>query len=260
MVSTKTSVSNAPTLMPPTVHRHKGDTTNKRVVQHNTTISACPSASKYGTVTATVLPPVLSAALNSGVPPPPAVSISTNNTPTSFHLTIPTASNAHLPSTFVTTMPHTTMHNQAPASSLQLQQLHTTSCSPIALAGPVANLLQQFMHNSQRNAHPAMEPFILKFKTGQIRICQSCRQGFSEDTQLVIARSERHLDENVSTGVKFMGRPSNSHYHIHLACIQLVYPQFMGHMLIIPEEVKERLTTAQKKTLVQQLQVPQEHL
>ena len=40
-----------------------------------------------------------------------------------------------------------------------------------------------------------------------------------------------------------MGRPSNSHYHIHLACIQLVYPQFMGHMLIIPEEVKKRLTT-----------------
>ena len=94
MVSANTSVANTPVLIPPTVHRNKDDTINKKVVQRNTAISAYPSASKYATVTATVLPPVLSAALiNSGVPPSPAVSMSTNNTPTSSHLTFKTALN-----------------------------------------------------------------------------------------------------------------------------------------------------------------------
>ena len=63
-------------------------------------------------------------------------------------------------------MPHTTMHNQAPASSLQLQQLHTSSCSPMALAGPVANLLQLMNMNTRPATLNPMEPFILKFKTG----------------------------------------------------------------------------------------------
>ena len=45
-------------------------------------------------------------------------------------------------------------------------------------------------------------PFMLKFKTRLIRVCQACRKGFDNDT-FVIARQERRMIQNTSTGTVF---------------------------------------------------------
>lgn len=66
------------------------------------------------------------------------------------------------------------------------------------------------------------KPFVLKFKTNQIRLCQSCRnnyEGPNDTVGLVVARAERRLVSNMTTGVQFMGKESNSHYHLYIFCL-----------------------------------------
>ena len=63
------------------------------------------------------------------------------------------------------------------------------------------------------------KPFVLKLKTKQIRICQSCQKNYDgpNDTMgLVVARAERRLVSNLATGLQFLGKESNSHYHLHI--------------------------------------------
>ena len=60
------------------------------------------------------------------------------------------------------------------------------------------------------------KPFTLKFKSARVKVCQSCRKSFDDpnDTMgLVVARAERRLVSNISTGLQFLGKESNSHYH-----------------------------------------------
>ena len=102
-------------------------------------------------------------------------------------------------------------------------------------------------------------PFMLKFKTNLIKICQSCRKGYEgvDDTMgLVVARAERRMISNVVTGVQFLGRESNSHYHCRLSCLQMVDPSFQGVNLVILSDVHSKLSQYQKLYLVTCLQVP----
>ena len=95
-------------------------------------------------------------------------------------------------------------------------------------------------------------PFILKFKTPQIRVCQACRKDYQNDNDtmgLVVSRAERQLVSNLSTGSQFLGRESNSHYHLHMKCLSTVCPAFNGRMLEIPHNVKANLSLMQKMYL-----------
>ncbi len=77
-------------------------------------------------------------------------------------------------------------------------------------------------------------PFYLKFKTAQLRVCQACRKdydGVNDTLGLVVSRAERRMVSNLSTGAQFMGRESNSHYHLHLHCIRIACSSFHGSML-----------------------------
>jgi hypothetical protein len=97
--------------------------------------------------------------------------------------------------------------------------------------------------------HPPSKPFILKFKTNLIKICQSCRKGFdgNNDTLgLVVSRMERRLISNMSTGVNYFGRESNSHYHCIVSCLKFADPNFDPKNLQVPESVKKDLTICQK--------------
>ena len=96
------------------------------------------------------------------------------------------------------------------------------------------------------------KPFVLKLKTNQIKVCQSCRQNYdgSNDTMgLVVAHAERCQVSNLSTGTQFLGRESNSHYHLHLLCLKKADPSFIGKNLVVPEELKPLLTAVQKMYL-----------
>ena len=47
------------------------------------------------------------------------------------------------------------------------------------------------------------------------------------------------------TGMHFLGRESNSHYHVQMACLKLACPSFSGPQLIVPPDVKAKLTPEQ---------------
>ena len=107
------------------------------------------------------------------------------------------------------------------------------------------------------------KPFVLKLKTNQIRLCQSCWKDYGgpNDTMgLVVARAERRLVSNLVTGTQFVGRESNSHYHLHMTCLKLAQPSFTGEELVIPDEVKSKLTAFQKMYLITYIQVPSQSL
>ena len=59
---------------------------------------------------------------------------------------------------------------------------------------------------------------------------------------LVVSRAERRLVSNLSTGSQFLGRESNSHYHLHMKCLSTVCPAFNGRLLEIPHNVKANLS------------------
>ena len=91
-------------------------------------------------------------------------------------------------------------------------------------------------------------PFILKFKTPHIRVCQACRKDYQKDNDtmgLVVSRAERRLVSNLSTGSQFLGKESNSHYHLHMKCLSVVCPTFHGGMLQVPLDVKAKLNDMQ---------------
>ena len=93
------------------------------------------------------------------------------------------------------------------------------------------------------------KPFVLKFKTPLIKICQSCRKdydGQNDTLGLVLAREERRLVSNLATGKQFFGRESNSHYHLRMQCIKAVESSFEAKEMVIPEEVEQRLNNYQR--------------
>ena len=93
------------------------------------------------------------------------------------------------------------------------------------------------------------KPFIVKFKTNQIKVCQGCRQNYEgqNDTMgLVVARAERRLVSNLVTGSQFLGRESNSHYHLSMQCLRKADSTFMSKDL---EEVISRVSPMQKMYL-----------
>jgi len=122
-----------------------------------------------------------------------------------------------------------------PCSAQQLSRAVSTSVNIVA--GQMANILQQLLMNTAGNnsSQPAgtppvlfnlnqsasqpVNPFILKFETSQICVCQSFRQSFPNNLQLVVAQAECCLVQNMSTGTNFLGRESNSHYHLQLSCL-----------------------------------------
>ena len=117
--------------------------------------------------------------------------------------------------------------------------------------------------NISNSAKQKVKPFTLKLKTKQIRIFQACRIDYdsANDTLgLVVARAERRLVLNLLTGVQFLGRENNSHYHAHMSCLKIADASFTGQKLIIPDEVLVKLDTYQKVYLSTCLEVPFEVL
>ena len=68
---------------------------------------------------------------------------------------------------------------------------------------------------------------------------------------LVVARAERRLVSYLATGIQFLGKESNSHYHLHMACLKAADSAFTGDQdLVIPDEIKIKLNNFQKVYLI----------
>ena len=109
---------------------------------------------------------------------------------------------------------------------------------------------------SSRNHHTA-NPFVLKLKNKQLRVCQSCRSNYdgpNDTLGLVIARAEQI--SNPSTGSQFT-KECTSHYHARrLNCLVQANASFKGTDLVIPADVMIELTVYQKIYLATLLHVP----
>ena len=49
---------------------------------------------------------------------------------------------------------------------------------------------------------------------------------------LVVARAKRRQVSNLSSVTQFLGRESNSHYHLRLSCLKTANPEFVGDEMI----------------------------
>ena len=90
-----------------------------------------------------------------------------------------------------------------------------SSHSQVLVGGNVFNFASSPMSVIPRSNEPvpnsesSTKPFVLKIKTNQIRVCQSCRKDYSgpNDTMgLLVARAERRLVSNLATGTQFLGQ------------------------------------------------------
>jgi hypothetical protein len=65
---------------------------------------------------------------------------------------------------------------------------------------------------------------------------------------LVVSRldsREKACFSRLSTGSQFLGRESNSHYHLHMKCLSTVCPSIHGSQPEIPDSVKVKLNLTQ---------------
>ena len=127
----------------------------------------------------------------------------------------------------------------------------------IAASSPVqAMSTSQGTSSSHAHDKEITKPFILMIK---ICVCQSCRKnydGINDTLGLVVARAEQRLVSNLSTGVQFLERASNSHYHAHKGC--LMRALMARHMY--KSNVRVKLDAYQKLYLSTCLEVPFEAL
>ena len=56
-----------------------------------------------------------------------------------------------------------------------------------------------------------------------------------------MVKAECWLVLNLLTGMQFLGKESNSHYHAHINCPKKADATFHGHKLMIPLEASEAL-------------------
>ena len=115
------------------------------------------------------------------------------------------------------------------------------------------SLCSSFATSTSHSLNTATKkPFVLKLKTNQIKVCQSCRKnydGANDTLGLVVAHAERRLISNLATGVQFLGKESNSHYHLHLSCLKTADMSFTAKDLVVPDDIKPSLSAVQKMYL-----------
>lgn len=76
-------------------------------------------------------------------------------------------------------------------------------------SSPVSTVPRSIMANSESST----KPFVLKMKTNQIRVCQSCREdynGLNDTMGLLVARAKGRLVSNLLTGTEILGHEGNS--------------------------------------------------
>lgn len=115
--------------------------------------------------------------------------------------------------------------------------------------------------NRMSTGGPNPNPFYLKFITGNIRICQGCRQSLRTASgsipdppyNLVIARAEKRPYRDSSGELVVPSSYSNAHYHVAVWCISQVEPSFIPHTLKVPADIASQLGWDHKNFIYTQL-------
>lgn len=105
---------------------------------------------------------------------------------------------------------------------------------------------------------PNVNPFYIKFITGNIRVCQGCKGSLKTTDNRIptppfdtaAARAENRPFRDVLSGNLITPkRATVYHYHCHPQCIRAVEPHFVLSSILIPNDVKQRLTYVHKEHL-----------
>ena len=100
-------------------------------------------------------------------------------------------------------------------------------------------------------------PFYLKFITGNIRICQGCKQSLrtmegnipTPPYNLTVARKERRTFRDASGTLVTPQREAAAHYHCHVVCRKAVDPAFVPQNLRIPVDILSQLLPIHREYL-----------
>lgn len=103
-----------------------------------------------------------------------------------------------------------------------------------------------------------LNPFVLKFVCGNIRVCQSCRGSFrsangsprSPPWDLCVSRlGRRQYWNSTSNEWCVPSRETNSHFCARVMCIQYCFPPFVPSSLVISADVRSKLNMEHKNFL-----------
>ena len=113
---------------------------------------------------------------------------------------------------------------------------------------------------------PQVRPFVLKFITGNVRICQSCRYSFREVDGTVysapydpcvsrlVKKPFWHKASQISQSWCTPSRESNAHYCARISCIRSCSPTFIPSMLTVPPDLVVKLNDTHKAYLIHEFQ------
>lgn len=113
----------------------------------------------------------------------------------------------------------------------------------------------------QRPSQDDLNPCVLKFVSGNIRVCQSCRASLrssdgslqSPPRDLCVAHLGRRQYWNSTTNEWCVpSRETNSHYCASVVCIQYSFPNFVPSSLVVSEDIRSKLNTIHKNYLLKE--------
>lgn len=104
------------------------------------------------------------------------------------------------------------------------------------------------------------QPFIVGFKTGNISVCNGFWKKFSVDDKILVCHEEFRQFTSPHTGLP-ASKLQNAYYHARKKCIMLKWgPSFSAENIILPEDVRSKLTLKQKYLLAEEFELLKQNL
>jgi hypothetical protein len=146
--------------------------------------------------------------------------------------------------------PSATSADTTPVAALPPHFVSVTPLSPRYVTATPLPPRQQETSSGAAITPPNLNPFYLKFIIGNIRVCQGCHGSLrlgngnvpAPPFDVTVARTERRSFRDPSGTLITPRRESVCHYHCRVECIKAVQPNFIPSSLIVPPDIRARLT------------------
>ena len=128
--------------------------------------------------------------------------------------------------------------------------LYRTNCYPYSYGAPTGHGSSPSCSKQQNYTSPvSLEPFLIKFLNGRIKVCVGCKGPHMKDSQngllppphdICIGHCEPLTFVNPRTGLE-SSKMGNAYYHVNLSCIRKKHPNFTPSQLICDDDVRKAL-------------------
>ena len=111
---------------------------------------------------------------------------------------------------------------------------------------------------------PNVNPFYVKFISGNIRVCQGCKGSLRladysvplPPFDLAISRAERRQFRDNKGNLVTPRSEQAAHYRLSINCVKAVEPAFITQSLLVPHDVRPKLSAVHLHVLRTVLKVP----